>query len=70
MLVITRKHEESFWIGEAKVTFLGYRGGQVRLGIEAPESMPVWRQEVLMKRLANGQGGSREPKKNGRPEGA
>lgn len=48
MLVLTRKVKESITIGnEITVTVLGVKGGQVRLGIEAPRETAVNRTEVF-----------------------
>ncbi len=47
MLVLSRKIGEVVTIGSTiKVTVLGYDRGFVKLGIEAPRSVPVHRQEV------------------------
>lgn len=47
MLVLTRKPGEALLIGEdIKVTVLSVRGNLVRVGIDAPRSVPVHRQEV------------------------
>lgn len=48
MLVLTRKLHQSLFIGgEIRVTVLEVRGEQVRLGIEAPRSVAVQREEVI-----------------------
>ena len=48
MLVLTRKLMERLYIGEdICVTVVRLEGGQVRLGIEAPRSIPVVRAELL-----------------------
>lgn len=48
MLVLTRKPGEVLRIGDdIKVTILSVRGNLVRVGIDAPKSVPVHRQEVL-----------------------
>lgn len=48
MLVLTRKANESITIGNhITVTVLGIRGGQVRIGIDAPRTMPVNRTEIV-----------------------
>lgn len=48
MLVLTRRANESIVIGdEIVVTILEVRGDQVRVGIEAPRSVSVHRQEVF-----------------------
>ena len=47
MLVLTRRRGEGVTIGpDFRVVVLGSSGGQVRLGIEAPKSMEVHRDEV------------------------
>lgn len=47
MLVLSRKNDESILIdGNIRITVLGIRGGQVRLGIEAPRSVRVVREEL------------------------
>ena len=48
MLVLTRRVNESIMIGhEVVVTVLEVRGEQVRLGIQAPRSVEVYREEVF-----------------------
>jgi carbon storage regulator len=50
MLVLTRKIGERIWIGkEVVVTVLSVQGHRVRLGIEAPASVPVRRDELAWK---------------------
>jgi len=47
MLILTRRITESIVIGDdVKVTILGVRGNQVRLGIDAPKSVSVHREEI------------------------
>lgn len=47
MLVLSRKIGEVITVGSSvKVTVLSYDRGIVRLGIEAPKSIPVHRKEV------------------------
>ena len=47
MLVLTRKKEESIRIGDDIVlTIVEIRGDKVRIGIDAPQQVPVHRQEV------------------------
>jgi carbon storage regulator len=47
MLVLTRKKNESIVINDViKVTVVEIRGDKVRLGIEAPRTIDVQRQEV------------------------
>jgi len=48
MLILTRRVGESVAISdEITVTVLGVRGRQVRIGIDAPRSTSVHRQEVF-----------------------
>lgn len=50
MLILTRKLGESINIGdEIKVTVLGVFGRQVRLGVDAPATVIVHREEVYLK---------------------
>ena len=47
MLVRSRHRDESIMIGdESVVTIVDIRGDKVRLGINAPQDIPVHRQEV------------------------
>ncbi|GIW96688.1 MAG: carbon storage regulator [Pirellulaceae bacterium] len=47
MLVLSRHRDESIMIGDdVVITVVDIRGDKVRLGIEAPQSIPVHRQEV------------------------
>ena len=47
MLVLSRHRDESIMIGDdVVITIVDIRGDKVRLGIEAPQDIPVHRQEV------------------------
>ena len=47
MLILTRRIGESVKIGDdIRVTVLGVRGDQIRMGIHAPAEVPVHRQEI------------------------
>lgn len=50
MLVLTRQVNGALVInteaGEVKITLLGTRGSQARLGIEAPKEIEVHREEI------------------------
>lgn len=47
MLVLARRKEESIIIGDdIVVTVLGIEGEKVKLGIEAPNQVRIWRKEL------------------------
>lgn len=47
MLALSRKANESIIIGnDIEVTILEIKGEQVKIGISAPKSVPVYREEV------------------------
>ncbi len=53
MLVLSRKSGESIRIGSTIViTLLDSRGGESRIGIEAPPETPIYRNELYLKILA------------------
>ena len=48
MLILTRKDQQSIQIGDdIRIHVLERRGGQTRIGIEAPEDVPIWREEII-----------------------
>ena len=50
MLILTRRVGESVMIGEdVTVTVLRVKGNQVRLGVNAPKTVSVQREEILKK---------------------
>jgi carbon storage regulator len=49
MLVLTRKSNQSIMIGDdIEVSVLAVMGEKVRIGINAPRSVPVFRKEVYL----------------------
>ena len=47
MLILTRRVGETLMIGdEVSITVLGVKGNQVRIGIQAPKSVAVHREEI------------------------
>ncbi len=50
MLILTRRVNETVMIGEGiTITVLGVKGGQVRLGINAPRDVAVHREEIFQR---------------------
>jgi carbon storage regulator len=50
MLVLSRKVGERIWIGdEISITVVRLTGGGVRIGIDAPDELPVVREELKNK---------------------
>lgn len=53
MLVLSRKLGEKICIGEnICITVVDIDRGKIRLGIEAPRDVPVFRQELLPQKVA------------------
>ncbi len=49
MLALSRKTGESIVIGnDVEVTVLEIKGDQIKLGINAPKSVPIYRKEIYM----------------------
>ena len=66
MLVLTRKSNQSIMIGDdIEVSVLSIMGEKVRIGIQAPRDVPVFRREVYLeiqqerRGLADGDGEAR-----------
>ncbi len=55
MLILTRKSGETITIGEnIQIRVLGVKGGQVRIGVDAPREVSVNREEVHARVQAEG----------------
>jgi carbon storage regulator len=49
MLVLTRKSNQSIMIGDdVEVSVLAVSGEKVRIGIQAPQEIPVFRKEIYL----------------------
>ncbi len=56
MLILTRRVNETLMIGDGiTITVLGVKGGQVRLGINAPRDVAIHREEVLHRMSGDGE---------------
>ncbi len=50
MLILTRRPNESIYIGEnIRIKVLSLQGKQVKLGIDVPDDMTVYREEVYLR---------------------
>ena len=48
MLALTRKKDESIVInGNIEITVMEVKGDQVKIGIQAPKNVPIYRKEVF-----------------------
>ncbi len=55
MLILTRRVGESLMVGDdVTVTVLGVKGNQVRIGISAPKTVAVHREEIYERIKASG----------------
>ena len=49
MLVLARKVNESIMIGnDIEITVLEIKGDQIKLGVKAPKSVPIYRKELYV----------------------
>ena len=47
MLILSRNQNEAIHIGDdIKVVIAGVKGGQVRVGVQAPKDVAVYREEI------------------------
>lgn len=60
MLVLTRKSNQSIMIGDdIEISVLAIMGEKVRIGIQAPREVPVFREEVYLE-IQQDRAGERE----------
>jgi carbon storage regulator len=61
VLVLTRKANQSIMIGDdIEVSVLAIMGEKVRIGIEAPRSVPVYRKEVYVEIQRDGENAAQQ----------
>jgi carbon storage regulator len=52
MLILTRKPGESVYIGDdIKITIVEIKGHQIRVGVDAPREMRIYREEIYLQIL-------------------
>jgi carbon storage regulator len=70
MLVLTRKSNQSIMIGDdVEVSVLAVSGEKVRIGIQAPQEIPVFRKEIYLEiHREDSEGGEGPPKEDVRAE--
>ncbi len=62
MLILTRRVNEAIMIGkDVKLTVLRILGGQVRIGIDAPHDMKIFREELLHRLQQQDQAAAKPP---------
>lgn len=50
MLILSRRPGESVHVGDdIKITILSIKGQQIKLGLEVPEHMTVYREEIYLR---------------------
>jgi carbon storage regulator len=61
MLVLTRKANQSIMIGDGiEISVLAIMGEKVRIGIQAPRDVPVYRKEVYLEIQKEQDAGSKD----------
>jgi carbon storage regulator len=69
MLVLTRKSNQSIMIGDdIEVSVLSVMGEKVRIGIQAPQKVPVFRKEIYLE--IHREAGMAKPEQDGASEPA
>ncbi len=66
MLILTRRPHESIRLGSRiRITVLGFKGNQVRIGIEAPPDVSIDREEIWERKQLE-----KRARKDGQPSAA
>ncbi|MBQ7609375.1 MAG: carbon storage regulator CsrA [Desulfovibrionaceae bacterium] len=56
MLILTRRPGESLYLGDdIRITVLGMQGKQIKLGLQVPAEMTVYREEVYKRVIEENQ---------------
>jgi len=71
MLVLTRKSNQSIMIGDdIEVSVLSVMGEKVRIGIQAPQRIPVFRKEIYLEIHRDDAAVPAEPEQDGHDQHA
>jgi len=71
MLVLTRKSNQSIMIGDdIEVSVLSVMGEKVRIGIQAPQTIPVFRKEIYLEIHREAAAGAPAEARSGQPAAA
>jgi carbon storage regulator len=66
MLIVTRKPGEKVMVGDQVViTVIEVKGSNVRIGIDAPRAVPVYREEIYAAMRRSGAEGKQAPSSSG-----
>ncbi len=69
MLVLTRKSNQSIMIGDdIEISVLSVIGEKVRIGIQAPQEVPVFRKEIYLEIHRDDAEGARQVQEDTRAE--
>ncbi|MGO8904702.1 MAG: carbon storage regulator CsrA [Solirubrobacteraceae bacterium] len=69
MLVLTRKSNQSIMIGDdIEISVLSVVGEKVRIGIQAPQEVPVFRKEIYLEIHRDDAEGARQVQEDTRAE--
>ncbi|PHM23729.1 carbon storage regulator CsrA [Xenorhabdus budapestensis] len=50
MLILTRRPQEKIRVGDdLEIVILGINGNQIKIGVQAPEGIPVHREEIYQR---------------------
>lgn len=65
MLILTRRISETIMVGdEIAITVLGMKGGQVKIGIDAPKDTSIHRKEIFNRILKEKEDGNLKEKRD------
>ncbi len=70
MLILTRKPGESIYIGDKiKITLVELKGNQIRVGVDAPKELKIYREEIYLQILEENKQAAAGPEIKGELDG-